>query len=232
MRRFWKQAAYRPSASGWQILLDTRQLKTPLGQPLDLPSEGLARAIAGEWQEAGEEIQPDRMPQFSLAATVLDRVRPQRPQLIEEMTRYGLNDLLCYRTDTDAGLAARQREKWDPWLDWLADRHGLRLVVTDGVMPLQQSAEAAARWPQLLSDLDEWRLCALIRAAQLGGSAVLGLAFASGAIEARDLHSLAFLDELWQAEKWGQDGEAQARRTAIAAELAEAGRLLSLLEAG
>jgi len=61
---------------------------------------------------------------------------------------------------------------------------------------------------------------------------VLGLAFAEGAIEASDLHSLAFLDELWQAEKWGQDDEAAARRTAIAAELAEAGRLLSLLEAG
>ena len=232
MRRFWKQADYRPSATGWQIFLDTRELKTPLGQPLDLPSEGLASAIAGEWQQAGEEIQPDRMPQFSLAATVLDRVGPQRPQLIEEMTRYGLNDLLCYRTDTDAGLAARQRESWDPWLDWLASHHRLRLAVTDGVMPLQQSAEAAARWPQLFEVLDDWRLGMLVRAAQLGGSAVLGLAFASGAIEAADLHGLAFLDEIWQAEKWGQDGEAEERRAAIAAEMAEAARLLSLLEAG
>ncbi len=232
MRRFWKQADYRPSATGWQIFLDTRELKTPMGQPLELPSEGLASAIAGEWQQAGEEIQPDRMPQFSLAATVLDRVRPQRGSLQEEMTRYGLNDLLCYRTDTDAGLAARQRENWDPWLDWLASRHRLQLAVTDGVMPLQQSAEAAARWPQLLEVLDDWRLGMLVRAAQLGGSAVLGLAFVEGAIEAADLHSLAFLDEIWQAEKWGQDGEAEERRKAIAAELAEAGRLLSLLEAG
>ena len=232
MRRFWKQAEYRPSATGWQIVLDTRELKTPMGQPLDLPSEGLASAIAGEWQQADEEVKPDRMPQFSLAATVLDRVRPQRSSLQEEMTRYGLHDLLCYRTDTDAGLAARQHEAWNPWLDWLAERHGLRLAVTDGVMPLQQSEVAAARWPQLFAALDDWRLCVLVRAAQLGGSAVLGLAFAEGAIEASDLHSLAFLDELWQAEKWGQDDEAAARRTAIAAELAEAGRLLSLLEAG
>ncbi len=232
MRRFWKQAEYRPSATGWQIVLDTRELKTPMGQPLALPSEGLASAIAGEWQQADEEVKPDRMPQFSLAATVLDRVRPQRSSLREEMTRYGLHDLLCYRTDTDAGLAARQHEAWNPWLDWLAERHGLRLAVTDGVMPLQQSEVAAARWPQLFAALDDWRLCVLVRAAQLGGSAVLGLAFAEGAIEASDLHSLAFLDELWQAEKWGQDDEAAARRTAIAAELAEAGRLLSLLEAG
>jgi len=169
MRRFWKQAEYRPSATGWQIVLDTRELKTPMGQPLDLPSEGLASAIAGEWQQADEEVKPDQMPQFSLAATVLDRVRPQRSSLQEEMTRYGLHDLLCYRTDTDAGLAARQHEAWNPWLGWLAERHGLRLAVTDGVMPLQQSEVAAARWPQLFAALDDWRLCVLVRAAQLGG---------------------------------------------------------------
>lgn len=232
MRRFWKQAEHRPGPAGWQIFLDSRQLKSPMGQPLDLPAEALARAIADEWQQAGDEIQPQTMPQFSLAATVLDRVRPQRDMLQEEMTRYGLNDLLCYRTDTDTGLAARQRENWDPWLAWLADCHGLVLAVTDGVMPLQQPAAAAERWPQLFAALDAWRLGMLVRAAQLGGSAVLGLAFVEGALESAELHKLAFLDEVWQAEKWGQDSEAAARRAAIAAELAEAGRLLALLETG
>lgn len=232
MRRFWKQVFVRQSAEGWQIWLDSRQLKTPLGAGLDLPSAALASSIAGEWECVEKTVKPEMMPQFSLAATVLDRVRPQRQQLIDEMTGYGMNDLICYRTGSDDRLAARQRDEWDPWLDWLAERHGVRLAVTDRIMPLDQPQSAGQRWPAILAGLDDWQLCVLVRAAQLGGSAVLGLALVERALEPGDLYRLALLDELWQAEKWGEDSEAADRRAAIAAEMAEAGRLLSLLEAG
>jgi chaperone required for assembly of F1-ATPase len=58
---------------------------------------------------------------------------------------------------------------------------------------------------------------------------VLGLAFINGKMEANALFDAAFLDELWQAEKWGSDWEAEDRRVGIKSELADAERFLQLV---
>ena len=60
---------------------------------------------------AQDEIDPATMPLFSLAVTVIDRVTPQRADLVAEMIAYGGNDLLCYRADDDE-LAGRQASQW------------------------------------------------------------------------------------------------------------------------
>ena len=80
-----------------------------------------------------------------------------------------------------------------------------------------------------MQQFDAWRLGALHRAVSLGGSLVLGLGFVAGRLEAEQLFSTAFLDELWQNEKWGRDYEAEDRQNYIRAELAEAARFLQLL---
>jgi chaperone required for assembly of F1-ATPase len=48
-------------------------------------------------------------------------------------------------------------------------------------------------------------------------------------MEANALFDAAFLDELWQAEKWGSDWEAEDRRVGIKSELADAERFLQLV---
>ena len=60
------------------------------------------------------------------------------------------------------------------------------------------------------------------------GSLVLGLAMAEGRLDATSAHELGALDELFQAEAWGEDAEAAARRAAIAADVAVAARFLQL----
>ena len=69
----------------------------------------------------------------------------------------------------------------------------------------------------------------LHRAVSLGGSLVLGLGFVAGRLDAEQLFNTAFLDELWQNEKWGRDYEAEDRQNYICAELVEAARFLQLL---
>ena len=71
----------------------------------------------------------------------------------------------------------------------------------------------------------------LYRATTLGGSLVLGLAMLRGEVESAGLFEAAFLDELWQAERWGSDYEAEERRAGIKAELDQAHRFLTLCRA-
>jgi chaperone required for assembly of F1-ATPase len=63
------------------------------------------------------------------------------------------------------------------------------------------------------------------------GSLVLGLAVAEGELDPGSAHELGALDELFQAELWGQDAEAVKRLKAVAADIAVAARFIALTRA-
>ena len=225
-KRFYKDVATDAGDDGWVIKLDKRLVRSPAGALLHLPSQALAAAVADEWRAQDKHIDAASMPLFSLAVTVLDRVMPQQPAILRELAGYGDNDLLCYRANDD-DLAARQQQFWQPWLEWADREFGVSLKVATGIMPVTQPH--AGGFHDAFRQFDAWRLGVLHRAVSLGGSLVLGLGFVSGQLDAKQLFSTAFLDELWQNEKWGRDYEAEDRQNYIRAELVEAARFLHLL---
>ena len=226
MKRFYKQVSTDTSDAGWVIKLDSRTVRSPAGVLLNLPSSGLAMAVADEWNAQGETINPACMPLFSLVVTVVDRVMTQQIEIINELANYGGNDLLCYRAD-DEGLAGRQQQQWQPWIDWAEIEFNVNLRIATGIMPVTQPDVSG--FEVSLQKLDVWRLGVLHRAVSLGGSLILGLGFVAGRLDAEQLFTAAFLDELWQNEKWGCDFEAKNRQKHIRAELDEASRFLALL---
>ena len=65
------------------------------------------------------------------------------------------------------------------------------------------------------------------------GSLVIGLALLQGHLDARGCGEAALLDERWQADRWGVDAEAEARRAEIADDIRSAALFLLLAgEAG
>src|SRR4051812_38143448 len=96
-RRFYKTATIAPVEGGWGILLDGKALRSPAKRPFVLPTEGLAAAIAEEWQAQEEKIDPHTMPLMQFAATAIDRLADDRDSLVEETAGYGHSDLVCYR---------------------------------------------------------------------------------------------------------------------------------------
>jgi chaperone required for assembly of F1-ATPase len=64
------------------------------------------------------------------------------------------------------------------------------------------------------------------------GSLVLGLALAEAQLNAAEAFALGSLEELFQAEQWGEDAEAAHRRAAVAADIALAERFVGLAKAG
>lgn len=229
MKRVYKQVACVSVADGFEVQLDGRQLKSPAKHSLILPTERLAQIIASEWDAVEDKVDPAAMPQFSLAVTVLDRVSPQRDVLIDEMVRYGMNDLLCYREGADSVLATRQSENWDAWLSWGAGQFDFAFETTTGIMPISQDEANRPKLETVISALNDWQLGVLVRAASLGGSLLLGLGFVHGALTATQLFELSFLDEIYQGEKWGEDAEAVQRLDNIRAELEAAHLFLELI---
>ena len=59
--------------SWFGISLDGRTMKTPMGQPLAVPSMLLAHGIAAEWDAQTTHLQPANMPLMTLTCTALDQ---------------------------------------------------------------------------------------------------------------------------------------------------------------
>lgn len=230
-RRFYKDAIVAPAEDGWGILLDGKPLRSPAKRPLVLPTRALAAAIAEEWQAQGDKIDPHSMPLMQFAATAIDRLADNRDALIEDIAGYGRSDLVCYRAPEPPALVRRQEELWRPLIAWLAERYDIALNVTAGIVAVEQPPHALATFRRALGACDLFALTALAVVTSSAGSLVIALALSEGRLSADEAADAALLDELFQAERWGSDPEAEQRRASIRADLAAAKRfhLLSRL---
>lgn len=210
-KRFWKTAQAVPAAGGgFEVRLDGRSLRTPAKAALSLPTMALAEAVAAEWQAQGEAIVPASMPMTRTANSAIDKVRAQRAGVEAMLAEYADTDLTCYRAEAPEALVARQAAAWDPLLDWLAERHGARLLPVEGVIHRPQDPRALAALAAALVPLSDFQLAALHDLVTLPGSLVIGLAAAEAAFAPEDLWRRSRTDEDWQIEQWGSDAEAAA----------------------
>lgn len=232
VRRFWDGTSVAAEAGGWTVRLDGKPVRLPDGTPLRSPSRALAEAIAAEWAAAGGakggEMSFADVPLTRLAGTAQQRIAPDPLPTADALARYGESDLLCYRADGPEALVVRQARGWQPWLDWAAAVYGARLVATAGVMFMPQPPEALDALRAAVRALDPVTLAGLGVLVPVLGSLVLGLAVAAGALGPEEAHRLAVLDEDFEIEQWGEDAEAAARRRNVAAEVADAARLVRL----
>jgi chaperone required for assembly of F1-ATPase len=218
MKRFYKDVAVREHGGAFEVTLDAKPIKTPMKATPALRTRALAEAVAQEWREQGADIAPATMPLTRLANTSIDRSAAQRDLVIAEVLNFAGGDLLCYRAE-DETLAERQREAWDPILDWLAEKHGARLSVTIGVTHILQPADAILALGEIVRGLDAYALTSLHAATTITGSLVLALAVIEGRLGVPDAFALSQLDEIHQAEKWGEDAAAAERARGLAHEL-------------
>jgi chaperone required for assembly of F1-ATPase len=228
MKRFYTAAGVAEDAEGFTVVLDGRPVRTPGKRRLTVARRALAEAIAAEWAAQGERIAPAEMRLTRLANSAIDHVALHREEVRAAVARFAATDLVCYRAADPADLAARQAERWQPLLDWLAARYGVSLAVADAVLPVAQPREALARLAAVVAEFDDAGLTALHSLAAACGSLVLAIAVAAGRLDAQQAWAASQLDETYQIEKWGEDVEAAARRAALRADIAAAARVLEL----
>lgn len=231
MRRFYKEAAAAPAAVGFALLLDGRPVKTPARAPLEVPSAGLAEAMAAEWRAQGETVDPRSMPLTGLANAAIDRVAPDPLAFAAGLARFGECDLLCYRAEGPDRLVARQADRWDPVLAWARSRYDVELKVTSGVIHEPQPAATVRQLGKAVAARSPFELAGLSPLVAVSGSLILALAVAERAIEVEQAWPAAALDDLWQAEQWGEDAEGAAALANRRRDFEAGARFLELLAA-
>jgi chaperone required for assembly of F1-ATPase len=220
MKRFWKDV----TVVDCTIHLDGRLVKTPGRMTLQLPTPQLAEAVAEEWRAVVNEIKPHEMPLTGLANAAVERA-----PTVESLAVYGETDLLCYRAENPPELAARESDIWDPLLDWARTRFDIAFNVTSGIIHQPQPPETVRRLGAAVAAYDDFHRTALSPLVTIGGSLVAALMLAESAITPDAAFDACHLDELWQAELWGEDWMATDARNARRADFLNAARFLTLL---
>lgn len=224
-RRFYKTVTVTEDSG---IALDGKPVRTPMKAPLRLPGKALAEAVAAEWEAQGTEINPALMPLTRLANTAIDRVSRERSKIVAEASAYANSDLVCYRADRPPDLVARQSAAWDPVLDWARTALDAPFTVTAGVMHQPQPEAALNAFAAAVAALDEFELAAFHTLMTLTGSALIAMMLVRRAVSPEEAWRIAHVDEDYQAEFWGEDDEARARRASRREEFMASCRFLSL----
>ena len=226
-KRFYKSAEAARSGQGFTILLDGRPVRSPAKNPISVPDEGLALALAEEWNAQAEVIDPAKMPLTRLVNSAIDGVAREPAAVRAEIVKYAESDLICYRAEGPDRLVARQEAAWNPVLGWAEQELGARFEHTAGVVFRQQPQASSDAVAASLEALDIFRLAALSAATTLTGSALLSLAVLHGRLSVEEAWNAAHIDEDWNVEAWGEDEEAKDRRARRYEEMKAAGRLLA-----
>lgn len=226
MKRFYKDVAITAERG---ITLDGRLVKTPAKAPLILRNAAMAEAVAAEWQAQGEDILPHSMPITGLANAAIDRVAPDPSVFIDMLSQYGETELLCYRADSPPELIARQDQVWNPVLDWARARYDISFTLVTGIMHQPQPAETLTRLRAAVAVLRPFTLAAFNPIVTISGSLILSLAVDERVITPDAAFDAAHLDELWQAELWGEDDFALQARAVHRRDFLGACRFLEIL---
>ncbi len=220
VRRFYREAASGPVAGGHGVLLDGKTAKTAGGAVLAAPTPELAVVLAAEWAAQDESIDFTAMPATRLAFTVIDRGVAVHADLAREAARYAGSDTLCYPAERPRALAERQAALWTPWRDWANETFDIRFETAGAALHHVQPPETLAGVEAAAAALDPFSLAGLVFACGLYGSAILALAVQRRALNAVEAFELSRIEEVFQAEQWGLDAEAEARTEAHRAEAA------------
>lgn len=225
---FWTDADVAVQGTGFTVLLDGRPIRTPAKAQFCVPTRALAEAVAEEWGAQKDHIDPTIMPLTRMANAAIDKLTRGHAEVCDLLAAYGDSDLLCYRAESPIELVARQAERWDPILDWGAEKLGAQLDVRTGIMPKPQASENLSQLAAQVHALDPYELSAFHDFVVITGSLILGFAILHEHENAENAFKTSRIDESFQREHWGVDEEAIAQEAYKLTEIRTAERFLKL----
>jgi chaperone required for assembly of F1-ATPase len=217
-KRFYKDVTVAAEDGGFAVKLDGRNVRSPKGGKLNVPTPALADLIAAEWAGQGEVIEMAEMHATRLAFTATEAIPPAREATADQIADYAASDLLCYFAGEPESLHQRQVEAWEPVLHRAERELTLVFVRTTGITHAAQPQETLAKVKALALELDDFNLTGVAFGTPLFGSGVLAFALQRGWLTGEEAYTLSRVDEAYQQEKWGIDEEAAERTARLLAE--------------
>eukprot|EP00298_Acanthocystis_sp_HF-20_P013016 c20165_g1_i1.p1 GENE.c20165_g1_i1~~c20165_g1_i1.p1 ORF type:complete len:345 (-),score=119.66 c20165_g1_i1:47-1081(-) len=205
LRRVYKNVGVRKQENGdlYEITLDGKAVVTPTKKKLLVPTEDIAKLIALEWAMQGHEIRHSSMLMTTLAATAIDDVEPNHVKYCREVLKFLETDSVCVREGRHEKLEKSQSKYWDPLVDFVEKRFGLRPHVTKELVKVEQNHDLMNLFEDYLNETDIFTLAAVHSIASTAKSLIIPMALVEGKMNAREATEAALVEELYQIEENG-----------------------------
>jgi ATP synthase F1 complex assembly factor 2 len=198
LTRFWDEVDVKPTADGsaLQIHLDSKPLRTPLGNPLAIPATRpiLANLIKHEWTSlATTNIKPHTLPLTSLSSRVIDLLQSSsdpeaaakvgsRDTIIQDLLRYLDTDTLLVfspKAEYEGALRQAQEDLYRPIIAEVEKFFDVKLTYLDsdrdGLRGNSQTPETREKVAEFLNSLNYYDLVALEKVTLTAKSLICGL---------------------------------------------------------
>lgn len=152
-------------------------------------------------------------------------VAAHRSEIIDKLVQYSLTDMLFFWSNEE-DLIKLQETQWQPLLNWAKAEFETRFEITHELNVPEQQPGSGIRLRLFMEHLSDKELAAFYVAATNTRSVLLAAALVKGRINAEQAFKAAFLEELYQAEAWGPDEEAEKKRGEMKQELLEVEKFL------
>ncbi|KAM7534540.1 hypothetical protein Aperf_G00000112352 [Anoplocephala perfoliata] len=195
---------YGKSEPGYEILLDKSRLRTPGGNILCVPHEGLALAVAHEWDSQKQNIERFTLPLTNICGHIIDNpTERSKETVVNGIMEFADTDTICYRVDFPEELHAEQESQWGAVLDIIQTQYNFRPPVTTGFGLAPISAEFRDLIVSHLLSYNRWGLIGIQTCVENLKSLWLTLAMVDGYITSRRAVELSRLEQTFQERRWG-----------------------------
>ena len=209
IKRFWREASVHETATAYEVRLDDKALKTPLGHVMTLPNRILADAISQEWQDVDGDVSYDAMPLTRLGFAAIDHMDAQSDTIYSELMRYASTDHICYPSTYPEALVALEKVAMEPILQWVDEALELYFIQNNGLLAIEQPPKTIERLGQILMNTSPYERAGLSAATPIFGSILLSLCLWKGRLSATQAFEISRLAERFQAQTWGIDEQSQ-----------------------
>jgi len=212
-KRIFNKAEVVEQEQGFTVALDGRTVKTPARRDLLLPTQKLACSIALEFNNQSEKIDPKTMAATRLANTVIDGIADNPQPIAEDIMRFIAADQLFYRAGAPEELNTRQREAFDPVLDFIETKFSCHFEIGETLTFITQARDSLNPLRHYINAITSpFVLGGLHAITTLTASGLIAIALREDALTREAAWENAHIEEDWTAQHWGQDEEAMARR--------------------
>ncbi|KAH3680640.1 hypothetical protein WICMUC_000197 [Wickerhamomyces mucosus] len=234
LQKFWENVKLiQNSNNDYELQLDSKTVRTPLGNKLIIPQSRsiLAHLLYHEWASLhSSNIKTHSLPLTSLTSRVIDLEQAEKNNNEEELLKVGkksdiIDQLLRYLdTDTllifspkheyEGELRKAQEELYRPVISDIEKFIGEKLTYldseTDGLRGNKQELSTSLAVREFLNSLNYFELVALEKVTLTSKSLICGiLLIQNKSLKISDLNleeiaKLATLEIIYQTEKWGE----------------------------
>ncbi|MBX9621712.1 MAG: hypothetical protein K2X28_06785 [Alphaproteobacteria bacterium] len=204
----------------FDIYIKNKFLKTPEGNPFEVPTLALARAIEEEW-EKDPSPHYGQKPLTSLAATTLDRIAEARESYITYIVQSVPRDVILFWSPEPATLVKLQEKEWQPLIQKINQDLGLKLKSTPllSLPALNPPEEEKIR--TFLYHLTTFQLSGFVHLLTLTSSFAISYLLFKDELKPDAAWDLAHLHEHEQQRVWGKEAEVVAHEKAAKEEFLE-----------